>query len=68
MATWREPQLPILTYDMAFEAARVMRTEHADTIEARSMTAPQIGRIDSRTRGRIAVERSLAAGGVHRLS
>jgi hypothetical protein len=68
MATRRGPQLPILTYDMALEAARVMRTEHADTIEARSVIAPAAGRIDSRTRGRNAVERNLAAGGVHRLS
>lgn len=50
MATWLGPQLLILTYDMACEADRVMRTRVADTIEAGSVSAPAKGRIDSRTR------------------
>lgn len=52
MATRRGPPLPILTYDTAFEAASVMRTEEADPIEARGVIAPPTGRIDSRTQGR----------------
>jgi len=40
MATRRGPQLPILTYDMALAAARVMRTEEAEPIEARGVIAP----------------------------
>jgi hypothetical protein len=40
MATRRGPQLPILTYDTASEAARVMRTDVADPIEARGVIAP----------------------------
>ena len=68
MATRRGPQLPILTYDMALVAARVMRTGEAETIEARGVIAPPTGRIDSRTRGRGCHREKPCAGGVHRLS
>lgn len=62
MATRRGPQLPNLAYDMALEAARVMRKEAADPIKARGMTAPETGRIDSRTQGRDASSREPCRG------
>ena len=65
MATRPGPHLPILTYDTALEAARVMRTDVADPIEARGVIAPLTGRIDSRTKAVVVVEENLAAGGVY---
>jgi hypothetical protein len=68
MATRRGPQLSNLTYDMAFEVDRVMRTKAADPIMARSVIAPAKGRIDLRTPKHCRHLKLLAAGGVHRLS
>jgi hypothetical protein len=49
MATRQGPRFSTLTYDMAFEADRVMRARAADIIMARGIIAPAIGRIDLRT-------------------
>ena len=62
------PQLRNLIYDKAQAADHVMRSEAADSIKARSVTAPATGWIDLRIPRRRYQQNHLAAGGVHRLS